>query len=187
MGFRASARGLWSPKRSRSSCGGAFEHIRNGEAPHPDVQDFIFEAAALALGTANVDVGQKLHLHTLEPFALAELAAAPGLVEGKVPGRVPPGDGFGSLGQKASQRIQGVGVGQEIGPWASPDGLLIDQDHVGNQLQSRSRPSHEPGSIGGLAPGSQPVGIERLLDERALARTRNPADPEQQAQGKAAR
>ena len=128
---QGSRQGLMVGNALQEFLGGAFEHIRNGQTPHPDVENFVLETAALALGATNVDVRQKLHLDALEPFAPAELTAASRLVERKVPGQIAPGDRFGGLGQKASQGIEGMRVGQEIGAGTPPERLLIHQDKVG--------------------------------------------------------
>jgi len=163
--------------------GGTVEHIGNGKTPHPNIEDFVFEAPPFALRAPDINVRQELHLHPLEAFAFTELTASPRLIEGKMPGAVTSGNRFRHLCQQLAQRIEGVRVGEEIGAGTSPERLLVHQNKIRNKLGALQRIALA-GQIGGPALAPQPVGKQGLLDEGTLARTGHPAHPDEQPERK---
>ncbi len=161
----------------------AFEQIGDREAPHADLQDFVLEAAAFAVGAAQVNIRKELHFDVFEPFAVAVLTAPPRHVEGEVPGRVAPCDGFRGLGEQLSDRFEDPCVGQEVGSRRASDGLLVHEDHLFEPVQTLECVAR-PGELGRTPGEAKPLSVESSFDERALSRTRNAAHSDQQPQGK---
>ena len=89
----------------------------------------------------------------------------------------------GVWARRLTQGVESPRVGEEIGARTSPERLLIDQDKIRQEVRPTQTVTPS-GGIGGLALLPQPIGIQRLLDQGALARTGNPTYPDEQPQGK---
>ena len=110
------------------------QHVVDAVAPVLHLRDLCLEAPAVADGTGDVDVGEKLHLDLFKPLPFAFLAPSPGDVKGKGAGGIPPRPGKGEFCVVAADGVVGLEVGQGIGTGGPPDGALVDQDHLGDQL-----------------------------------------------------
>ena len=99
-------------------------------APVCDLQDIVFKTSSTAVRTGDKDIGEKLHLYLFKSFTPAGLATARSRVKGKMGGSETPCAGRGCLGQKAAERVQGLGVGQWIGPGGPPYGPLVHQHSI---------------------------------------------------------
>ena len=112
---------------------GQLEHVRDVQAPPvgalaADVEHLVAVAPAVAVGAAQVDVGEELHLHVLEAVAAAGRAAAVAGVEAEgargvlalLRGRLG--------GEQGADRIEGADVAGRIGAGGAADRALIDHD-----------------------------------------------------------
>ncbi len=84
-------------------------------------------APAIAVGTAQVDVAQKLHLHVFETTAVTGGATAVAGVEAESAGGVTPGAGQFLRGKQFADRVEGTNVAGRIGTGGLADGRLIHQ------------------------------------------------------------
>ena len=88
---------------------GQVQHVGHRQLPRPahqlDLQHDAAEAAAVAVGAAQVDVGEELHLHVLEAAAAAGGAAAVAGIEAEHAGAVVALDGQRCLGEQLAHLV----------------------------------------------------------------------------------
>ena len=138
------------------------------------------EAPAVAVGTAQIDVGQKLHLDMLEAVAAAGGTTPIARVEAEGAGAVAPLQRQRRLGEQLADRIEGAHHTGGVGARGLADGRLIDQGHVVDPVGTQATIVFA-GNRARLAQGAAQGGIEHVLDERGLARAGNAGDGDQAA------
>jgi hypothetical protein len=77
----------------------------------------------------HIDIGQKVHLHALNAFALASLAASALDIEREAPGTVAALACRGRLCEKFANRGKKPCVRGRVGAWGAANRALIDMDH----------------------------------------------------------
>ena len=103
-------------------------------------------AGAAADLAGHEHVGQKDHLDLHVAGAVAGLAAAAGQVEGEGGGGVLPLPRERLGGKELADLVERLDVGDRIGAGRAPDGRLIHQEHVLEQLPPGERPHLPTGS-----------------------------------------
>ena len=98
-------------------------------------------------------------------------------------GRKAPRLGLGRLGEDVADLVEGLQVGHRVAPRRAADGTLVDHDHVVD-LPVAVNVVEVAGLGGVLAEPPAERRIERLLDQRALARAAHAGDQAEHAQGK---
>ena len=114
-----------------------FQHVVDVLALEADLQRFAVEAAALADGARDPDVGQEIHLQPIGAVAFARLAAAAGLVEAESPRLVAANLRFGHQGEQLADLVENLDVGGRIGPRRPADRRLVDVDDLVDVLAGR--------------------------------------------------
>ncbi len=94
---------------------GGVEQVGDGFFLMGDGEDLGLEAAALADGAGDEDVGEELHLDAFVAEALAVVAAAVAGVEGEGGRAEAGGPGGGGLGVEVADEIPGLGVEGGVG------------------------------------------------------------------------
>ena len=146
-----------------------------------DLQRLGAEALAVAVGAAQVDVGQELHLDVLEAVAAAGRAAAVAGIEAERAGGIFAQLRLG-LGCKArADFIEGTDVAGGIGARGAADRRLIDQHRGVDQLGALESIEFA-GRLGGLAMGLLQRRVQHVLHQRRLAGARNPGQANQAMQ-----
>ena len=143
-----------------------------------DLQHLIAVAAAVAVRAAQVHVREELHLHVLEAVAAAGRAAAVAGVEAEGAGGVLALLGGGLGGEQRADRIEGADVACRVGARGAPDRVLIDHDHVVDEL-SAGKACELARCLGGLAAVLQQRRVQHVLHERRLARAGYAGDAHQ--------
>ena len=149
-----------------------FEHIGDRLVAHDDFQHLAAEALAVAVRAAQVDVGEELHLHVLEAVAAAGGAAAVAGVEAERAGRIAALLRRIRLRVDVADRVPGADVARGVGARGLADGRLVDHDHLGHVLGA-TQFAVLAGHFGRLALGLQQRGVQNVVDERGLARSRD--------------
>ena len=148
---------------------GHLQHVGDVPAAVGHFQDFVAVAGAVALGAVHVDVGQKLHVDLDVSFALAGGASPAVNVEAEVSGAEAPRAGLDRLGKHRPNLVERLQVRHRIGTRRAADRALVDHYHV---VQLAVAENVVKGTrLRGVF--SQPAAkgrIERVLDQRALAR-----------------
>ena len=138
-------------------------------------------ALALADIAGHVHVGQEVHLDLDQAVALTGLAAAALDVEAEAARLVAAGACFLGAGEQLANRREDAGIGRRIGARRPPDGALVDIHHLVEQVQPFD------GAVGRGRQGGGPIELTRRqwhqggIDQRRLARARDPGDARQQA------
>ena len=113
--------------------------------------------------------------------ALAVGAASAVDVEAEVAGRVVVRAGLDRVGKHGADLVEGLEVGDRIAARRSADRALVDQNHVvdlpvAQEIVQRQR-------LGGVLAHAAAEGrVERVLDQRALARAADAGDQAEHAQ-----
>src|SRR5438094_8390504 len=101
---------------------------------NPDFENMPTVAASIAVGTANEDVAQKLHLNLFKPGAAASLALAlrrieakGALVESALPGRL-------RLSKKRTNVIESPDVNRRIRSRGFAEERLIDKNNLSDSF-----------------------------------------------------
>ena len=152
--------------RRQAAARGRLEH---------DLQHLGAVAAPVALGAAQVDVGEELHLDVLEARALAGGAAAVAGVEAEGAGRVAALARARRGGEAPPDRIPGADVARRAGARGAPDGRLVHQHHV-RQVAVAAQAPVRPRRLAAQAEAPAQGPVQHRLDERGLARARHARD-----------
>jgi hypothetical protein len=143
---------------------GQVQHVGHAELVRPahqlHVQHLGAVAAAVAVGAAQVDVGQELHLHVLEAAAAAGGAAAVAGVEAEGAGAVAALARQRRVGEELAQFVEGADVAGRVAARGLADRALVDEHRVG-QLSAPSRRSWRPGVSVGLPKWRASAGTAR--------------------------
>ena len=91
-------------------------------------------ARAFALFADQFDVGQKLHFDGDGAVALAGFAASAGDVEREMSGGEAALLGLRQGSKQIADSVEGLDVGHRIRSRSAPDGRLVDQDHVVDEI-----------------------------------------------------
>ena len=146
------------------------------------IQGFPLVAFAGADVAGDVNVGQKMHFHADNAIAFAGLAAPALDVEAEATGIVASGPGFTGGGKQFPNRGEQSGVGGRVAARRTPDGALVDGNHLVQCFQPQN-----------LLMGSRALGaahqcpragrIQGVVDKGGFARTTDPGDAGKQADG----
>ena len=143
--------------------------------------------AAAAAGVAlDPHVGQEVHLDAPLPVALALLAASAGHVEAETPRRVAAQLGLGKLGEQRADQVEHAGEGGRVRRGRLPQRLLIDADHLVDQLQAADGVVGAGEGLGAVQRAGQGV-VEHVFDQRTLAAAADAGDDGERAQRDRAR
>jgi hypothetical protein len=138
-------------------------------------------AAAIAVGAAQVDVGQELHLHMLEARTAAARATAVTGIEAEGAGAVATLARQRRVGEEPAQFVEGADVAGRVAARGLADRALVDEHRVGQPLRAEQRLVRARG-LGGLAEAARQRREQHVLHQRALARAADPGDDDQTLQ-----
>lgn len=145
------------------------------------LQHFGAEPLAVAIGAAQVDVGQELHFDVLETGAAAGRAASVAAVEAEGAGGVAALLGQRRLGVQLADRVECADVAGRVGARRLADGRLVHHHHVGDLLGAQQA-IERAGRFGRLALLLEQGGVEHVLHQRRFARAGHARDAHQSAQ-----
>ena len=136
---------------------------------------------AVAIGAAQVDVAEELHLHMLEPRATAGGAAPVAAVEAEL------GRGIAALarqrriGKQLAQRVPRADITHRVGACGLADRRLVDKHHIGQQLGTEQAvvPARR---LGGAAEMAHQRRRQHILHQRGFAGATDPSDADQTLQ-----
>src|SRR5215470_9114237 len=153
---------------------GELEHISDAQAAAigalvADIEHLIAVTAAIALGTTQVDVREKLHLHVLEAVAAAGRTAAVAGVEAESTAGVLALLRRGFRGVERADGIECAYVACRVGTGRAADRVLIDHDDIVDELGTR-KTREAPRGFGRLSTVLEQRRIKYVLDEGRLAR-----------------
>ena len=146
-----------------------------------DFENFRPIALAVAVGAAQVDVGQELHLDVLEARAAAGWAAAVARVEAELGRRVAALFGQRRLREQRADRVPRANVAGRVGARRLADGRLVDKHHVA-QMIGAQQALVCAGRFGRLAEVAQQRGRQHVLHQRRFARAADARDDHQPLQ-----
>ena len=136
----------------------------------------------VAVGAAQVDVAQELHLHMLETASAAGGAAPGSRVEAEGARGVAALHRQGLGGEELANGVEGADVAGRVGAGGAADGRLVDQHHLGDLLV----PQDGAVAAGWVGRGSLELAqgvVADLLRQGRLARAAHPGDDGQPTQG----
>ncbi len=148
-----------------------FEHVGDRPAFDRDLEHLGAIALAVAVGTAQVDVGEELHLDVLEAVAAARRTAARAGVEAERALRVSALACERRSGEALADRVECADVARRIGARRAADRRLVDEHDVVDQLGARE-PAVRTRRLGRLPLGAQQRGVQDVL--RRASTCRNP-------------
>src|SRR5205823_4704291 len=144
-----------------------------------DLERLAVVAPAVADVAGHVNVGEKMHLDLGDAVALAGLAAPPLDVEREAPGVVAAAARFRHAGEELADRSEKPGVGRRVRARRAADRALVDAHHLVELLQPRDRfVGRRLGDATVKVPRDR--GVQRVVNERGLPRTRYAGDAYQQ-------
>src|SRR5207244_7332746 len=153
----------------------------DAESLEPHLERLAIVAPAPADLAGDEDVGKEMHLDRDQAIAGARFATAALHVERETAGSVAAGTGLGELCEQIPDGGKGTRIRRRIRARAPADRRLADLDHLVDQL-----PAHELAVYPRLLPpAAEPAGertMERVADERALARARHTGDADHRAE-----
>ena len=123
----------------------------------------------------HVDIRQEVHLDLDNAVSSAGLASASLDVEGKSALAVTLGLGVGSAREQRADHVKDACISRRIGPWSPSDRRLVDGDDLVQVLESVDPVVVTRDSPGAIKRFGQML-VKDLVDQRALARTRNSGD-----------
>ena len=162
------------------------EHVGNAGsaavgAAATDLQGFVAIAASVAVGTAQVDVGQELHLDVFETVAAAGRAAAGAGVEAEGPGRVLAFPRGVERGESLADHVEGADVAGRIRACRAADRRLVDHHDRADQLGAFER-GEGPRRFAGFALGLAQRRVQHVLNQRGFPGARYAGDAHQPLQ-----
>ncbi len=146
-----------------------------------DFQNFRAVTLAVAVGAAQIDITQELHLHMLETRTAAGGAAPVAAVETELGRRVAALLGQWCLGKQRTDRIPRAHVTHRIGACRLADGGLIDEHHTTEVIGSQQAVVGS-GGFAGLAEVAHQRRGQHVLNEGGFARTADAGDGHQPLQ-----
>ena len=157
------------------------EHLGDVPPPVGDLQDLGAIARAPAVGTAHHHVGQELHVDRQEAVSLAGAAPAPLDVEAEHARAVVAQLGLVGRGEGPADLVERLQVGDRVRSTRPADRRLVEEDRVLDLAGSRQLVERRGRQRLPVQPLAQ-RGVERLLDQRALARSADAGDDAEHAQ-----
>ena len=168
-----------------------FQHIGHAQATrlqlaHRMALDMHFEdfgpvALAVAVGTAQIDIGQELHLDMLEARAAAGRAAAIAAVEAELRRRVAALARQRRHREQLADAVPGADIAGRVGARGLADRRLVDENDIAQVVRAHQAVECARG-IGGLAEVAQQRRGQHVLDQRGLARAADARDGDQALQ-----
>src|SRR5208337_3216291 len=157
------------------------EDFRDVSPPVGDLEDLRAIARTTALGAAHVHIGQKLHVDREEAVSLAG-ATPPALdVEAEEARAIVSQLGLVSRGEGPPDLVEGLQVSDRVGSTRPADRGLIEEDRVLELAGSLEIVEVGDGQRLLMQPLAE-RGVERLLDQGALASTADAGDDAQNPQ-----
>ena len=164
---------------------GQLQHVGDAElavqALDGDLAHLGAKARAVAIGAAQVHVGQELHLHVLEARAAAGGAAPVARVEAEGAGRVLALARQRRHGEQGAHGIESAHVAGRVRAGRLADGRLIDEVD-GAQPVGAQQFVVLAGAVGGLAEVAQQGRVQDVLHQRGFARAAHAGDAHQALQ-----
>ena len=154
---------------------------RGQPAVDTHLQNFGPVALAVAVGAAQVDVAEKLHLHMLEARTTAGGAAAVAPVETEL------GRGVAALarqlrvGEYFADRVPSAHIADRVRPCRLSDRRLVDEHHIAQQFGAEQA-LETARRIGGSTEVAQQRRCQHVLNQRRLARAAHAGDAYQPLQ-----
>ena len=127
------------------------------------------------------DVGQKVHFDAKLPVAFALLAPSARHVEAEPPRRVAAQLGLGQLGVERADQVEHAGEGGRVRGGRLPKRLLIDADHLVDQLDAADGVMGAGKGLGPMERAGQGR-KQHVLHQRALAAAAGAGDYGQRSQ-----
>ena len=164
---------------------GEFQHVGDVQgapaALDADLEDLGPVALAVAVGAAQVDVREELHLDVLEAGAPAGRAAAVAGIEAELGAGVAALPGQRGVGEDLADAVPRADVAHRIGARRLADRRLVDEHDVA-QVVGAEQPVVVAGRFAGLAEVPHQCRGHDVLHQRGLARTRDAGDAHQPLQ-----
>ena len=166
--------------------------LRNGHRQHiadvfsavGNLERLSVEALAAALLAGDINIGQEAHFQPARAIPPAYLAASALDIERKASGIVAAHFGRGGLGEELADFSEKPHISCRIRTRRAADWRLVDFDNL-VELVIPGKPTEFPGCfLGAIEPAHQ-FALERLVDERGLARAGNAGDDCERADWKA--
>ena len=148
-----------------------------------DLEDLGSIAFAVAVRTAQVHVGQELHLDMLEPGAAAGRAAPVARIEAEFRSGVAALPRQWRRGEDFADRVPGADIARRIGARRFADRRLIDEHDVAQMVGAEQAVVHTR-ALGGAAEMPHQRRRQHILDQGRLARARNAGHADQPLQRK---
>ena len=157
---------------------GQVQHVGNRPRFQPHLEHLGPVPPAIAVGAAQVDVGQELHLHVLETVPAAGRATPVTGVEAEGARGVAPLPGERLRGKALADGVEGADVARGVGAGGLADGRLVHEDRVPQGLVAPQVPVGT-GRLGRAPEPLQQPPVQDLLHQRRLARATDPGDADQ--------
>ena len=158
--------------------------VRHRQAPLDlHVEQLGAVAAAVAVGAAQVDVAEELHLDVLETRAAAGRAAAVAGVEAEHAGAVAALQRQRRLREQRADLVERAHIAGRVRARGPADRRLVDEQRVAQVVGAEQR-IEGARRLGRLAEVARQRRVQHVLDQRALARPRHAGDAHQVAQRK---
>ena len=185
VGERGEARQHVGTVGEESQClgDGELQHLGDRLALHRDFQHLGAEALAVAVGAAQVDVGEELHLDVLEAVAAAGGTPSVAGVEAEGARRVAALLRNLALREQIADRVEGADVAGRVGARRLADRRLVDHRHLGDVLHA-AQGLVLAGGLGGFPLVLAQGGVEHVLHQGRLARSRDAGDADQAVERK---
>ena len=142
-------------------------------------------AFPLALGTGHVEIAEELHLDLLEAVPHAASAASVAAVEGEEARGDAARFSIGRFGEKLAHGLEEARVNDRGRARGAGEGRLVDHHDLA-QMSGAADLLAAPDLrlAGGLAEGFEEISVKDGMDEGRLARSGNPRDTAEHAEGK---
>lgn len=151
---------------------GHFEEVVNVLSLKTHVEDFVFEAVAMAGFTFENEVGHELHFHLHRAFALALFAAAAVGVEGEEFGVHFHLARQGLFGHEFANLVEGLDIGDGVGARGTADGVLVDEIDGLHGIEVAGEVGMLAGTVARLVEMTEKGFVEDIAYEGGFTRTR---------------
>ncbi len=172
-------------EEGRRLADGQVQHLGHVEqtaaALDAHLQDLGAITPAVAIGAAQVDVAEELHLDVLEAGAAAGRAAPLAGVEAEHAGAVAALQRQRRLREQLADLVEGAHVAGRVRAGGLADRRLVDEHHVADLVGAGQAPERAR-RLGGLAHVARHGRIEHVLQQGRLARARHAGQADQPLQ-----
>ena len=157
------------------------QHVGDRLALEVHLERLAVVAGAVADLARHVDVGQEVHLDLDRAVTGARLAAPALDVEGEPTLLVAADLGLGRGREQGADAVEHAGVGGRVGTRSPTDGRLVDVDDLVDLVEAvdAAVPSGDGARVVDVLGQG---GVEDVVDDRRLARARDPGDRAEDAQ-----